>query len=174
MQDQQITSNPLQTAENDTSSKVPLLGSLCLAASAVIVALILVEGSGSRLQFMPRSWYTNRQLWTLIAVGGFVAAFFLLRSKPASGDERSPRRTAPAFGRVVLYTRVGCHLCDDAHELLVNHGLAPVLVDIDCDPALQEKWNACVPVVEIDGKIRFRGRVDPVLLRRLLATGGNP
>jgi hypothetical protein len=25
-----------------------------------------------------------------------------------------------------------------------------------------------VPVVEIDGKVRFRGRVDPVLLRRLL------
>jgi hypothetical protein len=25
-----------------------------------------------------------------------------------------------------------------------------------------------VPVVEIDGRIRFRGRVEPVLLRRLL------
>jgi hypothetical protein len=25
-----------------------------------------------------------------------------------------------------------------------------------------------VPVVEFDGKIRFRGHVDPVLLRRLL------
>jgi hypothetical protein len=32
-----------------------------------------------------------------------------------------------------------------------------------------------VPVVEIDGRIRFRGRVEPVLLRRLLthhARGG--
>ena len=30
----------------------------------------------------------------------------------------------------------------------------------------------CVPVVAIDGKIRFRGRVDAVLLRRLIAGAG--
>ncbi len=71
---------------------------------------------------------------------------------------------------VILYTRAGCHLCDEAQEVLVNHGLEPVLVDIDADPALQEKWNTCVPVVEIDGKVRFRGRVDAILLRRLLAS----
>ena len=34
-------------------------------------------------------------------------------------------------------------------------------------------FNDCVPVVEIDGKIRFCGRVDPVLLRRLLAGCSN-
>ena len=70
---------------------------------------------------------------------------------------------------VVLYTRRGCHLCDDAHALLVKHGLHPTAVDVDGDPALQERFNECVPVVEIDGRIRFRGRVDAVLLRRLLA-----
>jgi glutaredoxin len=70
---------------------------------------------------------------------------------------------------VTLYTRNGCHLCDDAHELLLAQGLNPRLVDIDADPALREKFNVCVPVVEIDGKVRFRGRVEPVLLRRLLA-----
>jgi glutaredoxin len=72
---------------------------------------------------------------------------------------------------VVLYTRGGCHLCDEAHELLVNYGLEPRLVDIDADPALQEQWTTCVPVVEIDGKVRFRGRVDAILLRRLLTSG---
>lgn len=70
---------------------------------------------------------------------------------------------------VTLYTRSGCHLCDDAHELLLAQGLNPRLVDIDADPALREKFDVCVPVVEIDGKVRFRGRVEPVLLRRLLA-----
>jgi len=68
----------------------------------------------------------------------------------------------------VLYTRGGCHLCDDARELLEAHGLRLRLVDIDGDQALRERFNDCVPVVEIDGKIRFRGRVDAVLLRRLL------
>jgi predicted thioredoxin/glutaredoxin len=70
---------------------------------------------------------------------------------------------------VTLYTREGCHLCDDAYESLVAHGLKPKLVDIDADPRLVEQFNECVPVVEIDGKIRFRGAVNPVLLRRLLS-----
>lgn len=42
-------------------------------------------------------------------------------------------------------------------------------VDIDQDPRLRERFDQCVPVVEIDGKIRFRGKVNPVLLDRLLA-----
>jgi glutaredoxin len=71
---------------------------------------------------------------------------------------------------VVLYTRVGCHLCDDARELLVRHGLAPRSVDIDADPELRERYDVCVPVVVIDGVERFRGRVNEVLLRRLLRT----
>lgn len=70
--------------------------------------------------------------------------------------------------RVVLYTRIGCHLCDDALTLLESHGLKPECIDVDTDPALRESFNECVPVVEFDGQIRFRGRVDPVLLKRLL------
>ncbi|MCE9544044.1 MAG: glutaredoxin family protein [Planctomycetia bacterium] len=70
--------------------------------------------------------------------------------------------------RVILYTRVGCHLCDDARDLLRRHGLEPEEIDIDRDPRLLAQYNECVPVVEIDGKVRFRGRVDEMLLRRLL------
>jgi glutaredoxin len=69
---------------------------------------------------------------------------------------------------VILYTRVGCHLCDDARDLLQQHGLTPQLVDIDRDTKLAAEFGNCVPVVEIDGRVRFRGRVNPVLLRRLL------
>jgi glutaredoxin len=71
---------------------------------------------------------------------------------------------------VILYTRQGCHLCDDAKALLERHGLQPRLVDIDANPVLHGQYNECVPVVSIDGKVRFRGRVDEVLLRRLLAS----
>ena len=72
----------------------------------------------------------------------------------------------------ILYTRQGCHLCDDAHALLVRHGLTPQLVDIDDDPALVQRYTDCVPVVVIDGQERFRGRVNEVLLRRLLERRG--
>jgi len=72
------------------------------------------------------------------------------------------------LARAVLYTRQGCHLCDDALAVLRQHGIEPQLVDVDADETLRERFNECVPVVEIDGKIRFRGRIDPVLLRRLI------
>jgi glutaredoxin len=68
----------------------------------------------------------------------------------------------------ILYTRQGCHLCDEAREILVRHGLTPVSVDIDADPELVAKYTECVPVIVIDGHERFRGRVNEVLLRRLL------
>ena len=76
---------------------------------------------------------------------------------------------------VVLYTRTGCHLCDEAQLVLERHGLVPTFVDIDADATLRQRFDTCVPVVEIDGQIRFRGRVEPVLLRRILtnrAQGG--
>ena len=70
---------------------------------------------------------------------------------------------------IILYTRAGCHLCEDAAALLARYGLAPQCVDIDADAALRERYNDCVPVVFIDGKERFRGRVNEVLLKRILA-----
>lgn len=69
---------------------------------------------------------------------------------------------------VVLYSRDGCHLCDDALAILQRHGQTPRIVNIDDDPRLVSLYDTCVPVVEIDGKERFRGQVNEVLLRRLL------
>jgi len=71
--------------------------------------------------------------------------------------------------QTVLYSREGCHLCEEVEQLLIKHGLRPTIIDIDAEPALVERFDTCVPVVEIDGNIRFRGRVDPILLRRLLS-----
>jgi glutaredoxin len=69
---------------------------------------------------------------------------------------------------VILYTRSGCHLCDDALRLLLSHGISPRLIDIDTNPELRGRYNECVPVVMMDGRERFRGRINEVLLRRLL------
>lgn len=91
------------------------------------------------------------------------------RGSCSSGSR--PSREPPAgmpVEPVVLYTRQGCHLCDSARELLVRHGLIPVAIDIDGDASLRARYNECVPVVFIDGRERFRGRIDETLLRRLL------
>jgi glutaredoxin len=76
---------------------------------------------------------------------------------------------------VVLYTRQGCHLCDTAWELLKDtqqrHHFSLEKADIDGDPALVAEHGLHVPVVSVNGKVRFRGVVNAVLLRRLFDGG---
>ena len=43
--------------------------------------------------------------------------------------------------------------------------------DVDSDPAIAALHGDWVPVVTVDGKIRFRGRINEVLLKRLLESG---
>lgn len=73
---------------------------------------------------------------------------------------------------VVLYTRSGCHLCTDAWTLLEaerqRFGFRLESRDIDANPTLAAQYGLCVPVVTVNDKVRFRGRVNGVLLRRLL------
>ena len=56
-----------------------------------------------------------------------------------------------------------------AASVLTRHGLAFEVVDIDADPQLRARYDTCVPVVVVDGRERFRGRIDELLLRRLLS-----
>ena len=78
----------------------------------------------------------------------------------------------------MLYTRAGCHLCEDAWALLCaarrRHRMELRAVDVDDDPALAASYGESVPVVEIDGRVRFRGRVNAVLLERALAQRRDP
>jgi glutaredoxin len=68
----------------------------------------------------------------------------------------------------VLYTRRGCHLCDEMDRQLQRHGITAQKVDIDDDPELQEKYGMVIPVVSINGRERFRGRISDILLKRLI------
>lgn len=72
-----------------------------------------------------------------------------------------------------VYTRAQCCCCHKALDLLKDYqrryGYQIAEVDIDADPALVAKYNTKVPVVAVNGKVRFRGVVNPALLERLLA-----
>jgi glutaredoxin len=98
----------------------------------------------------------------------FSAPFRWLLGRFRPCDRAAAAKPAAELS-AVLYTRHGCHLCEDAKALLQSHGFQVQEVDIDGDPALFERYDATVPVVVIDGKERFRGRVDELLLRRLVA-----
>jgi len=74
--------------------------------------------------------------------------------------------------RVVMYTRRGCHLCEVAWGQLEKarrrYGFALAAQDVDADPKLAADHGNWVPVVTVNGQVRFRGAVNPVLLERLL------
>lgn len=63
----------------------------------------------------------------------------------------------PAARQVVLVSRAGCHLCEDA-EALVDRacrqfGLVWQRVDVDADPDLLARYRDHVPVLLVDGVV---------------------
>jgi glutaredoxin len=77
---------------------------------------------------------------------------------------------------IVLYTRQGCHLCEQAWEVLQKarqrFGFRLKVVDVDGEADLAARHGDCVPVVTVNGKVRFRGAVNPAWLTRLLRAEG--
>jgi len=60
---------------------------------------------------------------------------------------------------VVLVTRQGCHLCDDALHLLRELGVEPQLADVDADDHLFQLYDWRVPVVLLEGVPVAEGRI---------------
>jgi predicted thioredoxin/glutaredoxin len=76
--------------------------------------------------------------------------------------------------QVVLMTRQGCHLCDQALDAIRALGVEPELADVDADPELHALYDWRVPVVMVDGRVVAEGRVEIDRLRKALATGPRP
>ena len=74
--------------------------------------------------------------------------------------------------KVVLVTRDGCHLCDEALSLLRDLGLHPELADVDDDDELHRLYDFRVPVVMVDGSVVAEGRVSRVSLEAALGRSG--
>jgi glutaredoxin len=75
--------------------------------------------------------------------------------------------------RVTLYSRPGCHLCDDARVLIeqvcAELGESYDEVSIADDPDLERRFGHEVPVTFVDGKQHDYWRVDPTRLRAALS-----
>ena len=61
--------------------------------------------------------------------------------------------------KVVLVTRKGCHLCDEALSHLQDLGVHPELADVDADDELHRLYDFRVPVVLLDGAVVAEGRI---------------
>ena len=98
----------------------------------------------------------------------FEEACLMLFSKLISWWRRRPLKQLS----IIMYTRQGCHLCESAWQELQQYqrrsGFNLETVDIAADPALVQEYGDLVPVVAVNGKVRFRGVINRVLLERLL------
>jgi glutaredoxin len=77
---------------------------------------------------------------------------------------------------VTLYTRPGCHLCDDARaQLLALRERTPFAleeIDIEQDDALHAAYLERIPVIHLDGEHLFDYFVDDEALTARLNSGG--
>lgn len=77
---------------------------------------------------------------------------------------------------VILYSKPGCHLCDEARGYLedaaAEHGIAYDEIDILRDPALFERYRYRIPVIVVDGAERLEGKIEAEEVAVLFAPRG--
>jgi glutaredoxin len=73
---------------------------------------------------------------------------------------------------VIIYSRPGCHLCDEAKAVMQNAGCSASFtleeINIESDKELLRKYQYDIPVVLIDGVEAFRHRVTANDFKRLV------
>ena len=78
--------------------------------------------------------------------------------------------------RITLYSKPGCHLCDDARRVIETVcgelGTAYDEVDITTSPELMDAYGEQIPVTFVDGHQHDFWRVDAARLRAALAQPG--
>ena len=66
---------------------------------------------------------------------------------------------------VIIYSRPGCHLCEEAKAAIENAGCSDQFtleeINIESDNELLRKYKHDIPVVVIDGLETFIHRVNP-------------
>src|SRR5215813_14557862 len=87
---------------------------------------------------------------------------FYLRSRPPMSQKR----------RVTIYSKPGCHLCDEAKEVIRQAGHDDLFeleeVNIESDAELQARYRFEIPVIMINGVEAFRYRLTKeAFIRRL-------
>jgi len=79
---------------------------------------------------------------------------------------------------ISLYSRPGCHLCDDMKAVVDRVArtvpLEVEIIDVSADPALEARYGLEVPVLAIDGKKAAKYRVSEEDLRRMVLARRGP
>jgi glutaredoxin len=80
--------------------------------------------------------------------------------------------------QVTLYTRSGCHLCEEAKQEMRAANCANEYtlqeIDIESDAELLRRYQFDIPVIAIDGIEAFRHRLSADEFRDRIAAGASP
>jgi len=69
----------------------------------------------------------------------------------------------------VLYSRRGCHLCEQAEDLVLALRGDTVVLDVDADAEALRRYDHRVPVLVIDGVVAAEGRLAEATVAKLAA-----
>jgi len=74
------------------------------------------------------------------------------------------RSTETSRAEVTFYTKAGCHLCEDARDMLddiaTETDFELTEIDIRSDPNIFEQYRYRIPVIIIDGETLLEGRIE--------------
>jgi glutaredoxin len=74
------------------------------------------------------------------------------------------KKNVPAPVQVIFYTKAGCHLCEEARDMLEDIAALTTYelteIDIRSDPAIFEKYRYRIPVITINGDTTIEGRIE--------------
>jgi predicted secreted protein len=78
--------------------------------------------------------------------------------------------------RISVYSRPGCHLCDELVDMLLplvrNQAVVDVC-DVDSRSDWRERFGDRVPVVEVDGRFVCQYSLDAAALKQALTADGS-
>lgn len=86
----------------------------------------------------------------------------------------------PSKAHVIIYSRPGCHLCEEAKQAIESAQCANEYtleeINIESEAALLARYRFDIPVITIDGQEAFRHRLTSVEFRKKLlqAAGASP
>ena len=164
-----IARNESSGAET-TQRLVPMASALFVAGVALVILRALPFAT--RMPGFPSFWYSNQSLWIIVGFGLAASGWwFLWGPSPVPPLKWRPTLSGIRFRTAKLYIGTDCHLCEEAAEILEEYRLwlpAIEVIEVQSDPKLVDKFGKCVPVLVVDEKVRFRGRILEPLLRRLI------
>lgn len=81
--------------------------------------------------------------------------------------QTGPDHNGPRLPTLTLYTRRGCHLCEQAEGALTRLDFRFEAVDIDADAELRGRYGHDVPVLALRGQTLLKGVFGPARLSAL-------